>query len=244
MIVPAQTTQDLLPAGFLLSVVVPVYNEADTLEPLLERIRKTPVPCEIVVIDDGSTDGTRERIRGWPPRDDLVKCFHATNRGKGAALRTGFAAASGPIVLIQDGDLEYDPADYRNLIGPILRDEADVVYGSRFLTHPGPLKDPIYLGNWLLTKASNLVNGLDLSDMETCYKVFRREVLVELAPRLREDRFGIEPEITARLAQMEGLRIREVPITYHRRTFAEGKKIRLRDALRALWCIIRYGVDR
>ncbi len=174
---PAQSTQDSLPVGFLLSVIVPVYNEAATLERLLERIQENPIPCEIVVVDDGSTDGTRELLQNRPDWDHLVVCFHNTNRGKGAALRTGFAVAKGDIILIQDGDLEYDPADYRRLIRPILQDEADVVYGSRFQAGQGHRYGWFYRGNWLLTRVSNVVNGLTLTDMETCYKVFRREVL-------------------------------------------------------------------
>jgi len=232
-----------LPDGFLLSVVVPVYNEAETLGPLLERIRMNPVPCQVIVIDDGSTDGTGRVLEDLARRDKhLLVYSHLTNRGKGAALRTGFAAVSGQMVLIQDGDLEYDPADYRRLIGPILQDEADVVYGSRFLSGRMHRHGWFFCGNWLLTRISNLVNGLALTDMETCYKVFRRDVLETLAPRLREDRFGIEPEITARLARMESVRIREVPISYQGRSYAAGKKIRCRDGLRALWCIIRYGL--
>jgi len=232
------------PEVFLLSVVVPVYNEVETLAQLLERIRSSGVPCEIILVDDGSTDGTRELIQSWPRQDDLVIRLHDTNLGKGAALRTGFAVAAGDIVLIQDGDLEYNPADYRRLIGPILCGEADVVYGSRFQEGRSHLYCWFYAGNRLLTMVSNIVNGLSLTDMETCYKVFRREVLSELAPQLQEDRFGIEPEITARLARMQGVRIGEVAIFYQSRSFAEGKKIRLRDGLRALWCIVRYGVRR
>ena len=146
--------------------------------------------------------------------------------------------------MIQDGDLEYDPADYRRLIHPILRDEADVVYGSRFQEGRGHRYGWFYRGNWLLTRVSNVVNGMALTDMETCYKVFRREVLDTLAPRLRENRFGIEPEIAAKLARMREVRLCEVPVSYQGRSFAEGKKIRLRDGLQALWCIFRYGVGR
>jgi len=239
--VPDQNTECPLPNGFLLSVVVPVYNEVSTLAQLLERIRNSGVPCEIILVDDGSTDGTRELIESWRDQEDLRIYLHNTNQGKGAALRTGFSVATGHIVLIQDGDLEYNPDDYRRLIEPILRDDADVVYGSRFQEGRKHLYGWFYAGNRLLTLVSNVVNGLSLTDMETCYKVFRREVLLELAPQLQENRFGIEPEITAKLARMQGVRIGEVPISYQSRSFAEGKKIRLRDGLRALWCICRYG---
>jgi len=242
--VPDQNSVAPLPEGFLLSVVVPVYNEVGTLAQLLERIRNSGVPCEIILVDDGSTDGTRDLIESWRDQKDLRICLHDTNQGKGAALRTGFAAATGPITLIQDGDLEYDPADYRRLIDPILRDDADVVYGSRFQEGRKHLYGWFYAGNRLLTIVSNIVNGLSLTDMETCYKVFRREVLEELAPQLQENRFGIEPEITAKLARMQDVRLCEVPISYQSRSFAEGKKIRLQDGLRALWCIFRYGVRR
>ena len=174
MNVPAQSTQDPLPVGFLLSVVVPVYNEAATLERLLERIRANPIPCEVVVVDDGSTDGTRELLRNRPPWDHLVVCFHDTNRGKGASLRTGFAAAKGDIVLIQDGDLEYDPADYRRLIRPILRDEANVVDGSRFQEGRGHRYSWFYQGNWLLTRVSNVVNVLRRSGVHEVVRRTRR----------------------------------------------------------------------
>jgi len=231
-----------LPEGFLLSVVVPVYNEVGTLTELLERIRSSGVPCEIILVDDGSTDGTRELVEGWSGQENLQIFLHYTNLGKGAALRTGFAVAVGDIVLIQDGDLEYNPDDYRRLIEPILKGDAEVVYGSRFQTGRGHLYGWFYAGNRLLTMVSNVVNGLTLTDMETCYKVFRREVLAELSPMLQEDRFGIEPEITARLAHMKNVRICEVSISYQSRSFSEGKKIRVRDGMRALWCIFRYGV--
>jgi len=211
--VPDQNTECPLPEGFLLSVVVPVYNEVGTLAQLLERIRNSGVPCEIILVDDGSTDGTRELIEGWRDQEDLRIRLHDANQGKGAALRTGFAEATGDIILIQDGDLEYDPSDYRRLIDPILRDDADVVYGSRFQEGRKHLYGWFYAGNRLLTMASNLVNGLSLTDMETCYKVFRRDVLLELAPQLQENRFGVEPEVTARLAQMQDVRLCEEFLT-------------------------------
>lgn len=231
-----------LPEGFLLSVVVPVYNEVRTLEQLIARIRDNGVPCEIIIVDDGSSDGTRDLIEDWRDQKDLRVCLHETNLGKGAALRTGFAETTGDIVLIQDGDLEYDPRDYRQLIEPLLKGEADVVYGSRFLQGRRHHYAWFYAGNRFLTMISNSMNGLALTDMETCYKVFRREVLLRLAPQLQEDRFGIEPEITARLARIPDIRICEVPVSYQSRSYAEGKKLRFRDGLRALWCIIRFAL--
>lgn len=237
-------SEEAYPAGFLLSVVVPVYNEVGTIEVLLERIGSCGVPCEIVLVDDGSTDGTRELLQGLSPQGNLKISFHDTNQGKGAALRTGFSKTIGDIILIQDGDLEYNPEDYRRLIEPIISDEADAVYGSRFQEGRRHLYGWFYLGNRLLTIISNFVNGLALTDMETCYKVFRREVLLELAPQLQEDRFGIEPEMTAKLSRMRSVRLSEVPVSYQSRSFAAGKKIRLRDGLHALRCIFRYGMKR
>jgi len=229
-----------------LSVVIPVYNEAATVEELLRRVREAPLPDgvgrEIVVVDDGSTDGTRELLRrlhgAAPEAFRLVE--QAANQGKGAAVRRGFAEATGDILLIQDADLEYDPREYPNLLAPILAGEADVVFGSRFLGGPHRvLFFWHYVGNRLLTTLSNMLTDLNLSDMETCYKAFRREVLdgVELKSR----RFGIEPELTAKVARRRA-RIYEVPISYHGRTYAEGKKIGWRDGVAALWSIVRYNL--
>jgi len=227
------------PKAPLLSVVVPVYDEAHTIREILRRVRATDVVKEIVVVDDGSTDGTRE-ILAQMGGDDLRVILHDRNRGKGAALRTGFAAARGDVVVVQDADLEYDPAEYGVLLGPILDGRADAVFGSRFLGGPHRV---LYfrhrLGNYLLTALSNLSTNLNLTDMETCYKAVRRPVLQALT--LREDRFGFEPEVTAKLARA-GARIYEVPISYSGRTYEEGKKIGWKDGVRAFWCIWRYGV--
>ncbi|MBP7755940.1 MAG: glycosyltransferase family 2 protein [Acidobacteria bacterium] len=232
----------------LLSIVVPAYNERATVAELLDRVAAAPLPPgverEIVVVDDHSTDGTRELLRELAGRGSpafrLVE--QERNQGKGAALRAGFAAATGELILIQDADLEYDPRDYPRLLQPILDGEADVVYGSRFLGGPHRvLFYWHYLGNRLLTTLSNMLTDLNLSDMETCYKVFRRELLAGLT--LRSNRFGIEPELTARFAQRRA-RIYEVPISYHGRTYAEGKKIGWRDGFAAIWAILRYNLGR
>ncbi len=225
----------------LLSVIVPVYDEVATIREILRRIRATDVAKEIVVVDDGSTDGTRELL-AKEGGDDLRVILHDRNRGKGAALRTGFAAARGDVVVVQDADLEYDPAEYGVLLGPILDGRADAVFGSRFLGGPHRVLYARHrLGNWLLTALSNLATNLNLTDMETCYKAVRRPLLQALT--LREDRFGFEPEITAKLARA-GARIYEVPISYSGRTYEEGKKIGWKDGVRAFWCIWRYGYLR
>jgi glycosyltransferase involved in cell wall biosynthesis len=227
------------PSSRVLAVVVPVFNERDTIDEILERVAASPVVEEILVVDDGSTDGTREKLAARErPRVRVI--LHERNRGKGAAVRTGIAEAKAPIVVIQDADLEYDPAEYPVLVGPILAGEADAVFGSRFLS--GPSRVLYYrhrLGNGLLTFLSNLATDLNLTDMETCYKAVRREVLQGLD--LQQERFGIEPEVTAKLARA-GARIYEVPISYRGRTYAEGKKIGWRDGVKAIWCIWKYGV--
>jgi len=238
----SRTGAEALPARARVSVVIPCYNERPTLEALLQRVRGAPVPgLEIVVVDDGSTDGTRallqERLE-WQV-DRVV--YHERNRGKGAALRSGFAAADGDVVLVQDADLEYDPADYPRLLKPILEGRADVVFGSRFA---GGEEHRVlyfwhYVGNRALTLLSNALTNLNLTDMEVCYKVFRRDVLDRID--IEEDRFGFEPEITAKVARL-GCRVFEVGISYSGRTYDEGKKIGWRDGVRALWCIIRYNL--
>jgi glycosyltransferase involved in cell wall biosynthesis len=234
-----------LPPGFLLSVVVPIYNEIHTVARVVQRIRNCGVPCQIILVDDGSTDGTRELLDSWRDQSDLTIIFHEHNQGKGAALKTGFQHARGDVVVIQDADLEYDPAEYRYLLQPIVDDEADVVFGSRF---SGDSQRVLYfwhyLGNRVLTTLSNCFTNLNLSDMETCFKLFRRSVIQQIAPNLREKRFGIEPEITAKVAGLPGIRIYERPISYAGRTYAEGKKIGWRDGVRALWCILRYRGGR
>jgi glycosyltransferase involved in cell wall biosynthesis len=230
-----------LPSGLLLSVVVPVYNERETLPEILARIRAVPIPKEIILVDDGSTDGTRDLLAEMKGEPDLRIVLHEQNQGKGAALRTGFAHAQGDIVLIQDADLEYDPVEYPQLIQPIVQGVADVVFGSRFLTN-GPHRVLYFwhsVANRVLTTLSNMFTDLNLTDMETCYKVFRREVINDILPTLRQNRFGIEPELTAKVARRK-YRVYEIGISYFGRTYAEGKKIGLRDALKALWCIVRY----
>jgi glycosyltransferase involved in cell wall biosynthesis len=213
------------------------------VEELLRRVEVSDrLGCglEIIVVDDCSTDGTAELLTGLAPRIGAMKFVRQDrNQGKGAALRRGFTEAKGDIVLIQDADLEYNPADYPVLLKPILDGAADVVYGSRFLG--GPHRVLYYwhsIGNWVLTNASNSVTNLNLTDMETCYKVFRREVLERI--EIKQDRFGFEPEVTAKVARL-GARIFEVPIRYAGRTYEEGKKIGWKDGVKALWCIVRYG---
>ena len=230
-----------LPEGFLLSVVIPVYNEAATVSDVLQRVRDCGVPCELIVVDDGSTDGTREVLEECRANDDFKLLLHAANQGKGAALKTGFAHARGDVVIVQDADLEYDPADYAKLIQPIIEGQADVVFGSRFI---GGSHRVLYFWHWagnrLLTLLSNISTNLNLSDIETCYKVFRREIIQQIGPTLQEKRFGIEPELTAKVARIPGVRIYERPISYSGRTYAQGKKIGWRDGVRALWCILKY----
>ncbi len=236
-----------------LSVVVPVFNEEATLAALLDRVAAAPLPegissLEIVAVDDRSSDGSAAVLEAWspPPREDgraveFVTVRHETNRGKGAALRTGFSRLSGDIVLIQDADLEYDPSEYPLLLGPILEDKADVVYGSRF-QGGGPHRVLLfwhYVGNRFLTTLSNAFTNINLTDMETCYKVFTRTVLDRLT--FTSDRFGFEVEFTARVARL-GCRIYEVGISYHGRTYAEGKKIGWKDGLEAVWCILKYNL--
>jgi len=225
----------------LLSVVIPCFNEAATILDLLERVRSAPVASkQIIVVDDGSTDGTRALLQGLRA-DDLTVLLHERNRGKGAALATGFAAARGEICIVQDADLEYDPAEYPLVIGPIVQGKADVVFGSRF--QGAAPHQVVYfwhrLGNGFLTLLSNMFTDLNLTDMETCYKAFRTEIIQAI--RIREQRFGFEPEITAKLARRR-CRIYEVGISYYGRTYDEGKKIGWRDGVRAIWCILKYNL--
>jgi glycosyltransferase involved in cell wall biosynthesis len=225
----------------LLSVVIPCFNEAATILDLLERVRSAPVASkQIIVVDDGSSDGTRELLQGLQA-DDLTVLLHERNRGKGAALATGFAAARGEICIVQDADLEYDPAEYPLVIGPIVQGKADVVFGSRF-QGAAPHRVVYFwhrLGNGFLTLLSNMFTDLNLTDMETCYKAFRTEIIQAI--RIREQRFGFEPEITAKLARRR-CRIYEVGISYYGRTYDEGKKIGWRDGVRAIWCILKYNL--
>ena len=222
-----------------LSVIIPVYNEKNTVLELLRRVEAVPLSLdkEIIVVDDFSTDGTRE-VLGGIERPDIKVLFHVKNMGKGSALTTGFSQATGDIVLVQDADLEYDPAEYPGLLAPILDGRADVVYGSRFLG--GPHRVLFFwhsVGNRFLTSLSNVVTNLNLTDMETCYKVFRGDVLRKLS--LKSRRFGFEPEVTIKVAKLK-CRIYEVPISYAGRNYSEGKKIGWKDGVAALWHIMRY----
>jgi len=230
-----------IPPGFRLSVVIPVYNEMKTLQKIVDRVRSCGLPTQIVLVDDGSTDGSRELLASWQDEPGFTVILQSRNQGKGAALRAGFAAATGDVVAIQDADLEYDPAELPRLAQPIIEGQADVVFGSRFRgDNQRVLYFWHYVGNRFLTLLSNAFTNLNLSDMETCYKLFRRDVIQQLTPRLRENRFGIEPEITAKVAAIPNVRVHERPISYAGRTYAEGKKITWRDGFRALWCIVRY----
>jgi len=225
----------------MLSVVIPIYNEAATLAAVVGRVRAVGVPTQVILVDDCSTDGSAEVIAELAKQhEDLVCLHHKANRGKGAAVRTGIAAATEDMVIVQDADLEYDPADFPKLIEPILDGRADVVFGSRFAG--GETHRVLYywhsVANRSLTTLSNMLTNLNLTDMEVGYKVFRREVIQGIA--LREDRFGFEPEVTAKVARL-GLRIYEVGVSYSGRTYAEGKKITMRDGVRALWCIVKYN---
>lgn len=229
------------PPGFKLSVVIPCFNEERWIREVVSRVRAVPIPKEIVIVDDCSTDSTRTILKELATLSDVRVHLQAVNQGKGAALRQGFSLATGTVVLVQDADLEYDPAEYPKLIQPIIEDKADVVFGSRFI---GESHRVLYywhsIANMMLTHLSNMFTNLNLTDMETCYKVFRREVLEGI--QLRSNRFGFEPEITAKVARRspKPWRIYEIPISYSGRTYEEGKKIGLKDAFNAFYCIIRF----
>jgi len=223
----------------LLSVIIPVYNEARTIRQIVRRVREEPTEKEIIIVDDASTDGTCDILKEIS-RDGTLVVYHERNRGKGAAIRTGIKHVRGDVVIIQDADLEYDPTEYSRLIHPIQQNVADVVYGSRFT---GPEHRVLffhhYLANRFLTFLSNLLTNLNLTDMETCYKAFRAEVIKRVD--LKSNRFGFEPEVTAKVAKL-GCRVYEVPISYHGRDYTEGKKIGWKDAVAALWWIIRFNL--
>lgn len=225
-----------------ISVIIPCYNEVNTIDEILSRVNDSPVRNpEVIVVDDGSNDGTAEKLKNLPTHDRFFILYHDNNLGKGAAIRTGAAKATGDIVIIQDADLEYDPQEYPNLVEPIINDKADVVFGSRF-TGSGAHRVLYFwqrVGNGLLTTLSNMFTNINLTDMETGYKVFRRELVQSID--IKEDRFGFEPEITAKIVKT-GCRIYEVGISYYGRTYSEGKKINWRDGVWAIYCILKYNL--
>ena len=226
-----------------LSIIIPCYNEIATIDEIIDAVNNSPYPDkEIIIIDDYSTDGTRDKLKNTIEASGRVSqvLYHDVNQGKGAALRTGIQAATGDIVIIQDADMEYDPNEYPRLVEPILHNKADVVFGSRFLG--GDAHRVLYfwhrMGNGFLTLLSNMFTNLNLTDMETCYKVFRREIIQGIA--IEENRFGFEPEIVAKISKIESIRIFEVGISYYGRTYDEGKKIGWKDGVRAIYCIVKY----
>jgi glycosyltransferase involved in cell wall biosynthesis len=238
-----------IPDDMLLSVVIPIYNEERTLRILIDRVRAVPIRKELVLVEDCSKDNTRDILRQLEaeaaaspdPMNAISVTYHARNMGKGAAVRTGFSRATGDAIVIQDADLEYNPSEYPRLLRPIIDKSADVVYGSRFL---GDQEHRVLyfwhsVGNRVLTALSNGFTNLNLTDMETCYKVFTREALAGIWPTLKQNRFGIEPELTAKIARRR-LRVYEMSISYHGRTYQEGKHIGMKDGFQALWCIMRY----
>ena len=234
---------DQIKDQILLSVIVPCFNEINTLDKVINKIQKSPVDSkEIIIVDDYSTDGSRELLKKVSSKN-IKTIFHDRNRGKGASLDSGISIAKGKIIIIQDADLEYDPDEYPRIISPIIEDKADVVYGSRF--QGGQPHRVVYfwhsVGNGFLTLLSNIFTDINLTDMETCYKAFRREIIQKI--KIEEKRFGFEPEITAKISKLN-CRIYEVGISYYGRTYKEGKKIGWRDGVRAIWCILKYNLFR
>lgn len=228
-----------------LSVIIPCYNEVHTIDKVIEAVKSSPYPDkEIIIVDDGSSDGCRVKLKNEIESKVDKIIYHKQNQGKGAAIRTGIKTATGDMVLVQDADLEYDPAEYPKLVKPILERKADVVYGSRFKGEGAHRVLYFWhrVGNGVLTLVSNIFTNLNLTDMETCYKVFKREIIQNI--EIEENRFGFEPEITAKVAKIKDIRIYEVGISYYGRTYAEGKKIGWKDGLRAIYCIIKYNVFR
>ena len=228
-----------------LSIIIPCYNELNTIDAVINAVNASPYPNkEIIIVDDCSNDGTRDKLKNEIENSGRVHTvlYHALNQGKGAALRNGIAVASGELVIIQDADMEYDPNEYPRLVEPILSNRADVVFGSRFLGGGGGRRVLYFwhrAGNWILTQISNMFTNLNLTDMETCYKVFRREIIQSIS--IEENRFGFEPEVTAKISKLN-IRIYEVGISYHGRTYAEGKKISWKDGFRAIYCIVKYNL--
>ncbi len=234
-----------LPDGFRLSVVIPVFNEAETVEEVISSVRQTGLPLDIVLVDDGSTDGTRDVLGKFERAEDCTVIYHGENRGKGAALKSGLSAARGDVIVVQDADMEYDPRDFRMLLQPIMEGQADVVYGSRFIHNDRPVSPLWHQGaNQVITFLATLASGYKFTDVETCYKMFRSELIQDIVPTLREKRFGIEIELTFKLVKKKGVRFYERPVRYARRSYAEGKKIGWRDGIAALWCIFRYSLFR
>jgi glycosyltransferase involved in cell wall biosynthesis len=233
-----------LPPGFVLSVIVPIFNEVATIDVVIDRLRATSIPMQIILVDDGSGDGTAERLMEYAQQKDITIISHPKNRGKGAAIRSALELATGDIIVIQDADQEYDPQDFRYLMQPILQDRADVVYGTRY-GHVDRQVSPLWheAVNGLITSLANLSLGVRLNDIETCYKMANRRSWEMIASQLRENRFGIEIELTSRWVR-SGMRLVQRPIRYQHRWYAEGKKIGWRDGIAALACIVRYGFLR
>lgn len=232
---------DAIPKG-ILSVVIPMYNEGGTLAEVLGKVLDLETVGEVLLVDDGSSDDTESVAGEWEKKEERVRLIkHEANQGKGAALRTGFAEATKPYVIVQDADLEYDPAELPGVIGPLVRGEADVVYGSRYLKKDTRIVLRFWhtMGNRFLTLLSNMTSDLHVTDMETCYKGFRREVIQAIP--IEENRFGFEPEVTAKLAKMR-LRVMETSVSYYPRSYDEGKKIGMKDGFRAIWCIAKYNL--